>query len=78
MDNKKKLARMATWTIAVFATVFAVTTAAIWLVKYPTTAGSTWNVLGAVLASGWMIYLIAAVLCFVAYFGYKLYLDRKK
>ena len=78
MDNKKKLARMATWTIAVFATVFAVATAAIWLVYYPVTAGSSWNVIGSVLAAGWLIYLVAAVACLAFYFGYKIILDRKK
>ncbi|HTX91886.1 MAG TPA: hypothetical protein VMC09_11795 [Anaerolineales bacterium] len=79
MDEKtKKLKKMATWTIAVFATVFALATAAVWLVKFPTTGGSRWTVLGAVLASSWLIYLVAAVLCVAAYFGYGFYLNRKK
>ena len=77
-DNSKNLKKMATWTIAVFATVFALTTAVIWLVTYPTMTGSSWSVLGAVLGSGWLIYVVAALLCVAAYFGYKLYLDRKK
>ena len=79
MDDKtKKLKRMATWTIAVFATIFAITTAVIWLVKFPTTSGSSWNVIGAVLSTGWLIYLVVAVLCLAFYFGYKIILDRKK
>jgi hypothetical protein len=77
-DKQKQLKKMATWTISVFATVFAVTMAVIWLVKYPTTSGSTWNVLGAVLSTGWLIFVVAAVLCLLAYIGYKFYLDRKK
>jgi len=77
-DKSKKLRKMATWTIAVFATVFALSTAVLWLLKYPITTGSNWNVLGAVLASGWLIYVVAAILCIAAYFGYKYYLDRKK
>ena len=40
-DNSKNLKKMATWTIAVFATVFALTTAVIWLVTYPTMTGSS-------------------------------------
>jgi hypothetical protein len=79
MDDKtKKLKKMATWTIAVFATIFAVTTAVLWLVTYPTTTGNSWTVLGAVIKSGWLIYVLDVVLCVVAYFGYKLYMDRKK
>jgi hypothetical protein len=77
-DKKRKLSRMVTWTVAVFATVFAVTAAVMWLVYFPTTAGSSWNVLGAVLKAGWPIFVIDLVLCIGVYFGYKLYLDRKK
>lgn len=77
-DNSKQLKKMATWTIAVFATVFAVFMALFWLLAYPTTGGSAWNILGAAFGTGWPIFVIAAVLCFGAYFGYKLYLDRKK
>lgn len=50
----------------------------VWLVNYPVIKGSAWNVLGAALSSGWSIFLIAAVLCFVVYFGYKYYLSHKK
>jgi len=79
MDDKaKKLKKMATWTIAVFATVFAVFMALFWLLNYPVAGGSVWKALGAALATGWMIFLIAAVLCIAAFYGYKLYLDRKK
>ena len=77
-DKPKQLKKMATWTIAVFATVFAVFMALFWLLVYPVTSGSVWNVLGAALSAGWLIFVLAAVLCFGTYFGYKLYLDRKK
>jgi hypothetical protein len=79
MDEKaKKLKKMATWTIAVFATIFAVTTAVLYMVMNPITGGTSWNVLGAVMRSGWLIYVLDVVLCIAAYFGYKVYLDRKK
>ena len=69
---------MATWTIAVFATIFAIFMALFWLITYPVTSGSAWNVIGEALKAGWLIFVIAAVLCLGTYFGYKLYLERKK
>jgi hypothetical protein len=77
-DNSKKLKKMATWTIAIFATIFAVFMALFWLINYPLTRGSAWKGLGAAFGSGWPIFLITAVLCLGTYFGYKIYLDRKK
>ncbi len=65
---------MATWTTVVFAVFMAM----FWLLTYPVTVGSAFNALGAALGEGWPIFMIAAVHCFGAYFGYKLYLDRKK
>ncbi len=76
-DKPKQLKKMATWTIAVFATVFAVFMTLFWLLVYPVTGGSVWNAVGAALSAGWLIFVITAVLCLGAYFGYKLYLDRK-
>jgi hypothetical protein len=79
MDEKtKKLRKMAIWTIAVFATVFAVFMALFWMINYPLSNGSAIDVLLSSLGAGWPIFLIDAVLCLLAYFGYKLYLDRKK
>ncbi len=79
MDEKtKKLRKMAIWTIAVFATVFAVFMALFWMINYPLSGGSAVEVLLASLGAGWPIFLIDAVLCLLAYFGYKMYLDRKK
>jgi hypothetical protein len=77
-DKSIKLKKMATWTIAVFATVFAVFMALFWMLVYPGTSGSVWNALSEALSAGWLVFLIAAVLSLVTYFGYKLYLDRKK
>jgi len=77
-DNSKQLKKMATWTIAIFATVFALVMALFWMLSYPMSGGSVWKALGDALAAGWPIIVIAAVLCLVAYFGYKIYLDRKK
>lgn len=78
MDYKqRKLNRMATWTITVFATAFAVVMSVMWLVKYPVTAGSTFHILMQVLGSVWTIVLVTAVLCILAYFLYSYYLDRR-
>ena len=77
MDYKqRKLNRMATWTITVFATAFAVVMSVMWLVKYPVTTGSTFHVVMSVLGSVWIIVLLTALLCILAYFVYSFYLDR--
>ena len=70
MDNKKKLRRMAIWMIAVFAAAFAIVLTVLYLVA----KGS----IGLALAGGWWLILILAVVCLAAYYGYKLYLNRKK
>jgi hypothetical protein len=77
-DNSKKLKRMAVWITAIFATIFAIFMAVFFLMNYPLSKGSVWNGLGAAFGSGWPIFLITAVLCLGTYFGYKMYLDRKK
>jgi succinate dehydrogenase hydrophobic anchor subunit len=77
-EKKKKMRRMATWTIIVFAAVFAIFMAVFWLAYFPLTPGSPLHVLRQALANGWPIFLATAVLCFVAYFGYRFYLNRQK
>lgn len=78
MDYKQtKLNRMAAWTITVFATAFAVVLSVMWLVEYPITAGSTFQVLMEILRSVWVIVLVTDVLCILAYFVYSFYLDRR-
>jgi hypothetical protein len=69
-DNKKKLNRMAIWMITIFATVFAIVLAVLWLVG----GGS----LGTAFAAGWPILLLVAVICLATYFGYRIILLRKK
>lgn len=78
MDEKKmKLKKMATWTIAVFATIFAVTFAVLWLPLYPASK-SALDAVGKVFVEGWPILLADLVLCLLAYFGYSLYIKNKK
>ncbi len=76
-ENKKQLKKMATWTIAVFATIFAVTFATLWLVNYPLSS-SAMDAIGKVFSAGWMILLADLVLCVLAYVIYSLYLKNKK
>jgi hypothetical protein len=69
-EKKKKLNRMAIWMITIFAPVFAIVLAVLWLVS----KGS----LGTAFASGWPILLLVAVICLATYFGYRIVLLRKK
>jgi len=78
MDEKKaKLRKMAVWAITVFAAVFAVTFAVLWLMNYPLST-SAMDTIGNIFATGWPILLAAFVLCVLAYGGYWLYLNKKK
>jgi hypothetical protein len=78
MDEKqKKLKKMATWTVAVFATIFAVTFAVLWLPVYKT-SNSALSAIGAIFSEAWLIIVIDLVLCVGAFFGYKFYLSSKK
>jgi hypothetical protein len=78
MDEKKmKLKKMATWTAAVFATIFALTFAILWLPMYTISSGP-FETIGKIFASGWLILVLDLVLCVGAYLGYKFYLDSKK
>jgi len=76
-EKKKKLKKMATWTMAVFATIFAVTIAVLWLPLYNAGAGAL-GAIGQAFAAGWPVLVADLVLCFLAFFGYKLFLDKKK
>jgi hypothetical protein len=78
MDEKKlKLRKMATWTIAVFATIFAVTFAVLWLVSYQG-SGSAIGTIGSIFKNAWLILTLDLVLCAGAFVGYRFYLDAKK
>jgi hypothetical membrane protein len=76
-DKKKKLRRMATWTVAIFATIFAVTFAVLWLPFYGAT-GNAISAIGNVFAVAWPVLLLDLVLCAGLFFGYSAYVNRKK
>lgn len=76
-DKSKKLKKMATWTIAVFATIFAVVMAVLWIPLFNAGA-SAFAAVGQAFAAGWLIFVVVAILCIAVYFGYKAYLGRKK
>lgn len=76
-EKKKKLKKVATWTIAVFGTIFAVTFAVLWLPIYQMSKNAL-DAVGKVFASGWPIMVIALVLCVATYVGYSIYLKNKK
>jgi len=76
-EQKKKLKKVATWTIAVFGTIFAVTFAVLWLPIYPMSTGAL-DTVGKVFAAGWPVMLIALVLCVAVYAGYSLLSKNKK
>lgn len=78
MDNKKKLNRMASWTIAVFATILAMMMAVMWLISYPNVGNTAFQVLEYILGTIWYIVGLVAVLCIVVYSIYFLYLKNKK
>lgn len=75
-EKKKKLKKMATWTIAIFATVFAVTFAVLWLVNYPLSTGGM-DAIGKVFATGWPILVADLVLCVLVYAGYSFFTNKK-
>jgi hypothetical protein len=78
MDEKKtKLRRMAVWTLAIFAAIFAIAFAILWLPIYPLSNGAM-SALGQVFAVGWPILLLDIILCAGVYFGYRYYLNHKK
>jgi len=76
-DNSKKLRKMATWTVAIFATIFAIVMAVLWVPLFNAGA-SALVAIGQAVAAGWPIFVVVAVLCIAAFFGYKFYIDRKK
>ena len=76
-EKKKKLRKMATWTVAIFATIFAVTFAVLWLPLYGS-SGNAISAVGSVFVVAWPILLIDLVLCAGLYFGYSAYLNRQK
>lgn len=76
-DNKKKLRKMANWTIAIFATIFAIVLVVLWIINYPLST-SAFDALGKAFQAGWVPILIDLVLCAGVYFGYSAYIKGKK
>jgi hypothetical protein len=76
-EQKKKLRKVASWTIAVFGTIFAVTFAVLWLPIYPTSTNAL-DAISKVFSAGWLIMLVDLVLCVLVYFGYSFFLKNKK
>jgi amino acid transporter len=76
-DNSKKLKKMAIWTVAIFATIFAVVMAVLWIPLFNAGA-SAFGAIGQAFAEGWLIFLIALLLCVLTYAGYSYYINRKK
>ncbi|MCX6034226.1 MAG: hypothetical protein NTV38_04515 [Chloroflexi bacterium] len=77
IDKSKKLRSMATWTAAIFATIFAVVMTVLWIPLY-NAGSSAFVAIGQAFAAGWVLILVALVLCVGAYVGYSLYLNNKK
>jgi cytochrome b subunit of formate dehydrogenase len=78
MDDKtKKLRRMATWTAAIFATIFAVTFAVLWLPYYGAT-GNAVSAIGKVFVVAWPVLVLDLVLCVGLFLGYSAYVKHQK
>jgi hypothetical protein len=75
-DISKKLKKMATWTVAIFATIFAVVMAVLWISLYNSGTPAL-PAIGGAFAEGWLMILVALVLCGGTYLGYYLYINRK-
>jgi hypothetical protein len=76
-DTAKKLRKMSTWTVAVFAVIFAIVLVVLWIINYPV-SHSAFTALGEAFKSGWSLLLIDLVLCVGTYLGYSYYLKSKK
>jgi amino acid transporter len=76
-ENINKLKKMATWTIAIFATIFAVVMAVLWIPIYNSGIPAI-SAIGQAFAEGWVIILLALVLCGGTYLGYTIYIKQKK
>jgi uncharacterized integral membrane protein len=76
-ENAKKLKKMATWTIAIFAAILAIVLAVLWIINFPI-SNSAFDALGKAFKLGWPILLLDLVLCAGVYVGYSSYLKNKK
>jgi hypothetical protein len=76
-EKKKKLRRMAVWTLVIFAAIFASVMAALWMTLFNGGASAI-GAIGEAFGSAWPILLIDLVLCAGVYFGYRYFINRKK
>ncbi|HEY5271174.1 MAG TPA: hypothetical protein VII97_12615 [Anaerolineales bacterium] len=76
-DKSKKLRRIASWTAAIFATIFAVVMTVLWIPLYNAGA-SAFAAIGQAFAAGWVLILVVLVLCVGVYVVYSIYLNSKK
>lgn len=76
-DNSLKIKKMASWTLAVFATIFAVVMTVLWTPLY-TSGTPTLIAIGKAFAEGWLMILIAIAVSVGIYLGYSFYINRMK
>ncbi|HEX7620877.1 MAG TPA: hypothetical protein VF359_06730 [Anaerolineales bacterium] len=76
-DNSLKIKKMASWTLAVFATLFAVVMTVLWTPLY-TSGTPALIAIGKAFAEGMLIILIAIVVSVGIYLGYSIYINRMK
>ena len=69
-EKNKKLKLMRFWLFGIFVIVFAAFTAFLYLPA----AGNLWTAV----KNAWLVWLIVAALCVIAYYIYKWILNRKK
>ncbi len=78
MDEKSnKLRKIGAWTLAVYATVFAVTFATLWLAYYKT-LNSELVTIWKIFSTAWGILLADFVLCAGVFMAYKMYLKKRR
>lgn len=75
-DTKRRIQRMAVWTVTVFATVFSVTMTLLWMLFSPL-GGTPLQGIWLALSFGWPVFLASAGLCAGAFFLYRFLIHRK-
>jgi uncharacterized membrane protein len=75
-DDQEAKVNDISWTVAIFATIFAVVMAVLWISLYNSGTPAL-PAIGGAFAEGWLMILVALVLCGGTYLGYYLYINRK-
>jgi hypothetical protein len=75
-DIRRRIQRMAVWTVTVFATVFSVTMTFFWMLVWPLSSTPLESIRLALMV-GWPVFLAAAGLCATTFFLYRFFLKRK-